>query len=209
MLTRPPSYDSGVRAPAWIVVLLLAVGLAGCGSDDDGEGGDGFRGTVSAGSMEPALRAGDELVAVRTEPGDLRAGDVVAYRDPGGWLGSESDDGTLVHRVIGLPGDTITCCDAQGRIAVDGKAIDEPYLAPDPGTCNAALIDLWVIRPGTAFAGECRWRVGPVPEGALFVLGDNRGHAADSRAHLCPAWEECAGGPWVPVDLVRGVVELP
>lgn len=120
-----------------------------------------------------------------------------------------TEDDSLIHRVIGMPGDTVVCCDAQGRLAVDGTALDEPYLAAGPGACNGALLDLWVVRPGTNVAGECRWTVGPVPEDRLFVLGDNRRHAADSRVHLCRAGEQCPGGPWVPLDRVRGIVELP
>lgn len=191
-------------------MAVLCVSLSGCGLLGGGEEGNvSFRGTLRAESMEPTLRSGDKVVAHETGADGPRSGDVVVYRDPGGWLGLDKDDGSLVHRVIGVPGDTLTCGDARGRLAVNGKALDEPYIASEPGACNAALLDLWAARPGTAIAGECRWTVGPVPADRIFVLGDNRGHSADSRAHLCPAAQECPDGPWVPVDLVRGVVELP
>ncbi|NHA01496.1 signal peptidase I [Nocardioides sp. W3-2-3] len=135
-----------MRALWGIVAVLLVPALTGCGGGEEGPA-DGrkvtFRGSVTAGSMEPGLRPGDRLVATEVGAGGPRTGDVVVYRDPGGWLGLDSEDGTLVHRVIGTPGDTIVCCDAQGRIAVDGEALDEPYLAPEPGACDAPLIALW------------------------------------------------------------------
>ena len=197
-----------MRTLGWIAVALLC--LSGCGVFGGGEDGDvTYRGTVTAGSMDPALRPGDKVVATKVAPGELRPGDVIAYRDPGGWLGADSHGGTLIHRVIGTPGDTVTCCDARGRIAVNGTALDEPYLAPDPGRCHAPLLTEFVIRPGSALSAACRWTVGPVPEGRLFVLGDNRSRAADSREHLCPATDPCPDGPWVPFDRVRGLVELP
>jgi signal peptidase I len=72
---------------------------------------------------------------------------------------SEKD---FIKRVIGVPGDTVQCCDSGGRVVVNGVALDEPYLYED---------DHQSFGPVT------------VPKGRLWVMGDHRGASGDSRAH--------------------------
>jgi signal peptidase I len=70
----------------------------------------------------------------------------------------------FIKRVIGVGGDHVVCCDAQGRITVNGHLLDEPYLFPG------------------AKPSEQSFDV-TVPAGRLWVMGDHRNESADSRAH--------------------------
>src|SRR3954465_14706919 len=87
------------------------------------------------------------------------------------WLGrtvgvappSEDD---FVKRVIATGGQTVQCCDDQGRVMVDGKPLDEPYIFEN------TPIEPPPFGPAT------------VPEGRLWVMGDHRSASADSKAHI-------------------------
>ena len=99
--------------------------------------------------------AGDEGFPAATESGVQRA-----VRGVGQFLGVVPVDARdLVKRVIGLPGDTVVLED--GQVSVNGVPLDEPYARLDQDD------------------GEYT-----VPEGELFVMGDNRGNSADSRSSL-------------------------
>ena len=122
------------------------------------------------------------------EPFSLSRGDVVVFRDTKGWLPAapEKEQGPftwiqdgltfvgllpdnseqhLVKRVIGLPGDHVVCCDAGGKLTINGTAINESYVNP-------------------AEVPQIRTFDVVVPEGKVWVMGDNRNHSADSRAHM-------------------------
>ncbi len=147
-------------------------------------------------SMEPGLIENDRILVQKVSywgDGGPERGDVVVFKDPGEWLTGDTEGpqslfsrglakiglypsgGHLVKRVIGVAGDAVTCCDERGRLSVNGVALDEEDYVMSGGQCAA---------PGSA-QGACELEVGPIPEGYLLVMGDNRGNSSDSTAHLC------------------------
>ena len=105
------------------------------------------------------------------------------------------DENDLVKRVVATGGHKVECCDAQGRVLVDGKPLDEPYVVNDytfvPGQRDCATAQ----KSSRCFAAVT------VPQDNLWVMGDNRCQSADSRFHV---EDELQGT--VPVDKVRGKV---
>ncbi|MEV7173741.1 signal peptidase I [Streptomyces sp. NPDC093224] len=129
----------------------------------------------AGGNMLPAVPVGTVLV-MRDDPSPLRHGDVITY-DPSDW----GLDGPFFGRVVALGGDHIAWATGDRTLTLNGKPLEEPYL-----------------EGGDAGAGGVPFAVS-VPEGRMFVLGDNRGDSADSRFH--PDYR--AGT--LPVSAVMGV----
>ncbi|MDG9719332.1 signal peptidase I [Streptomyces sp. DH24] len=118
--------------------------------------------TVPTTSMTPSIDAGDRVLAQRVDGAEVRRGDVVVFKDTT-WANVP-----MLKRVVAVGGDTVACCQ-DGKLKVNGKEIDEPYLAE-----------------GEA-AGVANFPTVTVPEGRLFLLGDERGNSVDSTAHLTDA----------------------
>ncbi|MGC7099213.1 signal peptidase I [Amycolatopsis lurida] len=124
-------------------------------------------------SMGAAYTPGNLLLL--GEAAEVRRGDVVVV-DAGAW----QREGQLVSRVIGLGGDTVICCDERDRVLVNGIAVHEDYLGPDRGTFPFTVT---------------------IPPNSVFLLGDNRGNAFDSRA-----FTENPERAALPLSAVRGRV---
>ncbi|MFD9462877.1 signal peptidase I [Streptomyces sp. NPDC060027] len=122
--------------------------------------------TVPTSSMSPTINVGDRVLAQRVDGSDIRRGDVVVFKDKT-WVTGTS----VVKRVVAVGGDTVSCC-TKGKLTVNGKQIDEPYLAEGS---LAEITDFPAVK---------------VPKGRLFLLGDERQGSLDSTAHLTDA----AGG---------------
>jgi len=161
-------------------------------------------------SMENTLQKQDRVVVEKLS--SIQRGQVVVFADPGGWLrGSQSQERSpvgkalqfvgvlpdtstkhLIKRVLGLPGDSVTCCDDGGRVSVNGQPLDETsYLRADAR--------------GQVVPSEIPFRV-VVPTGHIFVMGDNRNQSADSRCHLAKVQAGLPKGQnaFVSEDLVVG-----
>jgi signal peptidase I len=172
---------------------------------------------IPSGSMKPGLLVNDRIVVEKPSywKGGPQRGDVVVFKDPGDWLGEGEDAGPsgavagtlakiglypsgghLVKRVIGVAGDTVVCCDKQGRITVNGTPLSEDSFIDPQQDCDGPM------------AGCSGWSA-TVPAGKLFVMGDNRDESADSSFHLCTADDgaDCnKDDAFVSTDLVVGKV---
>ncbi|GLW94518.1 hypothetical protein Aglo03_53340 [Actinokineospora globicatena] len=166
--------------------------------------------SIPSGSMEQTLHGCpgcsgdrvfvDKVVYVFRDP---TPGDVVVFKGPNTWTEHDADmedsgnavtralryagsfigiappdERDFVKRVIAVGGQTVECCDEQNRVLVDGKPLDEPYIYWENGNPNSQKDFARVT----------------VPEGTLWVMGDNRNNSSDSRF-------QGGGG-------VRGVVPL-
>jgi signal peptidase I len=149
---------------------------------------------IPSGSMEQTIRVGDRVLVDKLTPwfgSKPERGDIVVFKDPGGWLRDEipppddspvgvkqakegltfigllpsASDQDLIKRVVATGGDTVKCCDTNGKVTVNGHPLDEPYLHPSSAP---STIDFEV----------------KVPAGRMFVMGDHRDNSADSRFHL-------------------------
>lgn len=118
--------------------------------------------TVPTSSMSPTIAAGDRVLAQRLDGEEVRRGDVVVFKDAT-WANAP-----VVKRVVAVGGDTVSCC-TDGKLTVNGKQIDEPYLAPGSPAEDKNIPTV------------------KVPEGRLFLLGDERQGSLDSSAHLTDA----------------------
>jgi signal peptidase I len=117
---------------------------------------------IPSASMHPTLLEGDRVLVNKLsyDLHDVNRGDVVVFARPKGMNAGPNDPDDLIKRVIGLPGDSVQTKD--GKVYVDGRELDEPYLAD--GTVTDGIDD-----PIT------------IPDGHVWVMGDNRGDSQDSR----------------------------
>jgi len=144
---------------------------------------------IPSASMNPTLMQNDKILVSKLSPGvfDLHRGDVIVFEDPSDWIpGDATDDPTprvrvmmllslvglapdpsqdhLVKRLIGTSGDHVVCESRGAALQVNGVTLDEPYINPATPACQDAF-DI------------------TVPEGKVWVMGDNRYASADSEVH--------------------------
>jgi signal peptidase I len=113
-------------------------------------------------SMEPTLDVGDRVLVNKLSYKfhEVNRGDVVVFeRPPGASTGQNGEIKDLIKRVIAVGGDTVEA--KEGEVFVNGERIDENYLEPGTSTDNLPLKT--------------------IPDGHVFVMGDNRTNSEDSR----------------------------
>jgi signal peptidase I len=119
---------------------------------------------IPSGSMEDTLEIGDRILSEKVTYyfSDIKQGDIVTFTDP------TSSDRTLIKRVIATGGQTVDLRD--GVVYVDDVALDESYTDGQASyPLSQTYLNQDISYPYT------------VPEGYLWVMGDNRGNSADSR----------------------------
>ncbi|MEU4241619.1 signal peptidase I [Actinoplanes sp. NPDC026619] len=155
---------------------------------------------IPSGSMEKTLLVKDRVLVNKViyDMRDPVRGEIVVFRGTDNWapevtepvsnsfaakLGrtigdlvgvSRPGERDFIKRVIGLPGDKVACCDAQGRITVNGVGMDEAYIAdgynsdinqpPNPTQCTSR-----------------KFAEVTIPSGEMFVMGDHRAVSQDAR----------------------------
>jgi signal peptidase I len=155
---------------------------------------------IPSGSMQKTLEIGDRVLVNKVvyDTRQPARGDIIVFRGTDNWapevpldrpsqtflakLGrtigdligiSQPGEKDFIKRVIGLPGDTVECCDAQGRVMVNGHPLDEPYVTENsamdagkagPGHCGPRAFDKITVAPGD-----------------MWVMGDHRLVSQDSR----------------------------
>ena len=130
---------------------------------------------VSGPSMNNTLQNGEMLIAANLEKPE--AGDIIVFH-----MTNSPDEGynkALVKRIIATGGQTVRIEYATATVSVDGKVIDEDYAALLGGA--GADVGFMTLMPNHHFDAQAGVFEMTVPEGQLFVMGDNRNHSADSR----------------------------
>ena len=119
---------------------------------------------IPSGSMEQTIEVGDRVFSEKVSYmfGDPVQGDIITFEDPA------DSERVLIKRVIATGGQTVDLRD--GVVYVDGVPLDEPYTQGKASEPLNPAPDVDVSYPFT------------VPEGRLWVMGDNRTNSADSRA---------------------------
>jgi signal peptidase I len=125
---------------------------------------------IPSGSMEQTLHGGcdphcaKDRILVNKLAYDMHGihhEDIVVFKaTTPSWIAAVGGPDDIVKRVIGLPGDTVQCCDPQGRVVRNGKPLNEPYVYQNDHKAFGPIV---------------------VPKGQLWVMGDHRSDSSDSR----------------------------
>jgi len=121
-------------------------------------------------SMEHTLNVLDRVLVNKLvyDLRDPKRGEIIVFKAPDDWQsGAEGED--FIKRIIGTPGDTVMCCDAQERLVINGVSLDEPYIYKDADGNQDP-------------AADRKFNI-VVPKDRLWVMGDHRSASGDSLEH--------------------------
>jgi signal peptidase I len=105
------------------------------------------------------------------------------FRDIGQAIGvAQPSEKDFVKRVIAVGGQTVACCDAQGRVTVDNRPLNETYIYQNSPNVNS-----------TECANGRKFGPYTIPKGRLWVMGDHRDDSADSRCHVTDQYHGTIG----------------
>lgn len=125
---------------------------------------------VDGRSMEYTLHDGEKMFMMKLN--DIERFDVVVFPAPGGPITSDEPQSLYIKRVIGVPGDTVAYQDDQ--LILNGVQMNEPYLDDMRADVLGNFTSDFQLEEITGSA--------TVPEGQVFVMGDNRRNSLDGRA---------------------------
>jgi signal peptidase I len=179
---------------------------------------------IPSGSMENTLQIGDRILVNRLiyHIRPIERGDIIVFSGDGSWgpepppppsnpierawddvrdfVGVSAPGTDYVKRVIGVPGDHVMCCTAQGQLTVNGVALNESsYLYPGDQSGSGDPEPYNIV----------------VPKGRVFVLGDHRSDSADSRYHTEDGYDgtvpenEVVGRAFVVIWPLSRITDLP
>lgn len=211
------------------ILLLFSLLLSGCegmkqssSQNSDKEKVNNFIIKIGGGSNSPTLNKGDSASYRKNfSPSELKIGMLVVYPSPfkfdpvltstesppdcrrrirevaigskvykeeiSPFLGSKPACDMMVGRIVGLPGDTVVV-NPKGEVSVNDKSLSENYISE------------W-CKLDSRRMSKCNTLVSTVPENKVFILGDNRANAWDSRRF--------PGGAGVPIDEIIGMSVKP
>ncbi|MEU8038435.1 signal peptidase I [Streptosporangium sp. NPDC049078] len=184
-MSSPDNAAMVFRALCVLIIPFVVVGVSACSVIpalliSKATGRESYR--ESSEAMMPTLKEGAVVTGTVTDGTYTpKTGDVIAFLPPKSWGGS---GGYMIKRIIGVPGSTVSCCDPQHRMVIDGKPVDEPYVTNERAS---QLIFEPIV----------------VPEGRIWVQGDNRDVSLDSRNHHSVGVDGT-----VPVSNVIGVIDV-
>jgi signal peptidase I len=130
-------------------------------------------------SMEQTVEPGEYILVDKLTPrlDDYKRGDVIVFKPPPDF--SEGNGQPFIKRIIGVGGDTVEIHD-DGKVAVNGDELDEPYTFQHQPTLASTGVKRWVV-----------------PAGDYFVMGDHRMASSDSRAFGFIKRDEIIGRAWL------------